>query len=202
MRKLIPFLILAVCAIPAMAQTVIPAFTVPAGDNSTICESSAGVLSICPSYQWTYANGVITINGTPMTALNLGSNGTLTASAVVLIGGVAYAPGTYNVEIATGGAISYVPVGSGPSGKIYTVALTKIGGTSWAIVSGLTLASGQQATAMAVPTHSGAPVPADWYYYSNSQPRVQVDTTGAVYVGISNSTAAQIATASVTVTVK
>lgn len=141
------------------------------------------------------ATGVLSYNGVPITNLSL-----VTLS---LTGGTSYKDGLYLVSM-TGGVATLVPVPTPPPtpGTTYTVTLTKIGGTSWTVVPGLTLTAGQQATAMAVPTHSGPPVPADWYYYSNSQPRVQVDTAGAVYVGVSNSTSTAIAAASVIVTVK
>jgi hypothetical protein len=187
-------LFLFMCCVPALAQqsVVLPP---PLVDGTTCAVApSTGVLSCPGSMTYSAATGVLSFNGVAITNLSL--------QTLSLTGGTSYPDGKYIISMATGVATLVLYVPQPTPGTTYNVTLTKIGGTSWTVVPGLTLTAGQQATAMAVPTHSGQPLPADWYYYSNSQPRVQVDTTGAVYVGISNSTSTAIATASVTVTVK
>lgn len=178
MRKFIASLILALSA-GASAQQII---TIPAVPSQTFTVDTCTYVP---------ATGILTVNGVQVNVLSL--------TSLSLTGGTAYPPGLYVASIATGGELSWVPLTT-TTGKTFTVSLPSTNGTTWALVPGATVSAGQQATVTAVGNHAGMPVTSDWFYYS--QPRIYVDSTGAVYVGLSNVTATPITNAKVTVTVK
>lgn len=183
-------IILALSCLPLVAQqsVMIP----PPLVDGTTCQVAAttGVLSCVGSMTYNATTGVLAFNGVPITNLSL--------QTLSLTGGPNYSDGVYNVTM-TGGVATLTPY-TPATGKTYSVTLPTTNGTSWTLVPGLTLAIGQQATVMAVSPHTGPPATTDWFYYST--PRVQTDSAGAVYVGLSNATATQITKAQVVVTVQ
>lgn len=174
--KLLLILLLA-AAIPALAQTTAPITGTCALPNTLVTVNTATGL-------------MTTLGGAPVTLLSL--------QTLALTGGTSYPDGQYIVSL-TGGVSTLIPYTS-VSGATYTVSFPTFNGSSWVLVPGITLAAGQQATVWPVSSHTGSPVTADWFYYS--QPRIYVDSAGAVYVGINNATSTAIANAKVTVTVK
>jgi hypothetical protein len=158
---------------PAPPQTVL----IPGVDGITICQTS-GVISLCAN---PVVTGNLTVNG-----------------ALILKGGTALPDGQFIAQM-TGGVLTLIPY-TAPAGKTYSVALPTTNGTSYTLVSGVTLASGQQATVVPISTHTGPPLVGDWSYYSH--PFIYVDTAGAIYVGLPNATSKAITGAQVTVTVK
>lgn len=195
-------IILLLSCIPAFGQvsTTIPAATstsqgvVQPGKTMSV---SNGVLDCISntSATWNASTGQLVVSGIPVTNLTLQS--------ATFNGVPAPGDGTYLVTFTGGteGYLAYVPpTGTAPVGKTYTVTVPTTNGTTWTVVAGLILSSGQQATAVAISPHTGPPVTTDWFYYV--PPQIQVDSANAVYIGVHNGTPAPITNAKILVTVK
>ncbi len=160
-------------------------FTIPVADGTTITETN-GVLSavtqaVAGGAEVSYSNGVITINGVAIT--------TLTLDNLTLIGGTTYPAGTYLVSFDANGDLTYTPYvagGSGTPGSTYTVnaPAQAIYVVAWLPVPGLTVKPGQVWSV--APVFAGTPNPASLNYLMVT---AWVNSSGAMYLRVSNSSA-------------
>jgi hypothetical protein len=189
-------LALAILAIPAILSAQTPVIPSVAVDGTTITAkivNGTTVLSCVVPGSSSLPVGM-TFDGTTLTVPKL------SASELSLTGGTAYANGLYLAKF-TSGAITWTPYTppSASAGATYTVAIPATSGTSFTLVPGLTVAKGQVWSL--TPVFSGAPNAAGspWIYANLS---LWVNSAGAAYVRLQNTTSTPIPASSVTVVVK
>lgn len=178
MKKLALFLIFG--ATLASAQTTV---VVPAPDGKTIISKDNIWSCIQPgNSNVIYANGILSVNGTPVTLLSL--------TQLNLTGGTVYPDGDYLATF-KGGSLTWKPYvppvpsgGTSVPGKSFMLPVPALAGWAqgWYQVKGAVLAAGQ--IIFATPTFTGQP-PASMLYLTDT---VWADSTGQVWIRIGNGT--------------